>query len=144
MGRFSSKFTDVHHLYFPSPWNSFTLEPCNGDVMTFCETFPCTSCGIVKDGSPALPLRPYIGPRAWFRFLFSSSIDLWTGLNSLTLRGLHPRRPEPNQFSAWLVDRQASGLRRFHVKLIYFSRNDRSNPSIDFNFLLLYEILELD
>ena len=71
-------------------------------------------------------------------------IDLWTGLNSLTLRGLHPRRPEPNQFSAWLVDRQALGLRRFHVKLIYFSRNDRSNPSIDFNFLLLYEILELD
>ena len=48
--------------------------------------------------------------------------DLWAGLETSTVYGLRPNRLDPNQLSAWLVDRRALGLRRLHVTLINPSR----------------------
>ena len=99
VGRFSSKFTDVHHLYFP-PWNSLTLEPCYGNVMTFCEAFS-RACHVelsetdhllrLFDPIPAQELGS--GSRS------RRPIDLWTELDGLTLRACIPggRKPTSSQ-----------------------------------------------
>ena len=69
-------------------------------------------------------------------------IELWMELESLTLYELDPEWLEPNQFSAWLVDRQSLGLRKLHVKLKHLSKFDGPGQSTDTEFLRLYAVLK--
>ena len=132
-----TKFNNVRHLHFT--WYSKDSRSFKyADLMTLCKVFPSIRhvelSGIKQlpylfDATPKQP-----NPRV------RCPIDLWTELESLAFQGLHPNWLEPNQLSAWLADRQASGLRRLHVKL-YSARNDYSRHSA-FNFPRLYEVLK--
>ena len=110
----------------------------HADVSALCEAFPGVR-HVELSGADKLP------------FLFDSTppptlgsagrpIDLWTELESLTLHGLPLKWLERDQFSAWVVGRQALGLRRLHVKLMNLPPFNLRNINCDFT--LLYGVLK--
>ena len=130
-----SKFTNVRHLTFYRFTDTNTPELLYADAITLCEAFPDVR---------HVELRTHHLPHLFDPTLSNARarrpIDLWTELESLSLCGLHPKWLESDQFSAWLVDRQASGLRKLHVKLV---RSYESNdPVVGFKFPRLYKVLK--
>jgi len=128
---FRSKFTSVRHLSFCG------AELLYADTIALCEAFPgvrhveLKTKGLPHFFDPDLSDAPVYRP-----------IDLWTELETLTLCGLHPKWLEPNQFSAWLFDRQALGMRRLHVKLEHLSGFNGPGQFTDFEFPRLYKVLK--
>jgi len=132
-----SKFTNVRHLSFYRPKTKSTPELLYADAIALCEAFP----GVHHVELNTDQLSHFFDPTL-SNARARRPIDLWTELESLTLCGLHPKWLEPNQFSAWLVDRQALGLRKLYVKLVHSSEYDGPSESFDFEFPPLYEILK--
>ena len=133
--QFRSKFTNV--LYLSFHWQESLNSPgqCTVDTIDLCEVFPRVR--YVELNTNQLP---HLFDPTPSNARAHRPIDLWTKLESLTLCGLHPKWFDPNQLSAWLVNRQALGLRKLHVKLL----PEYSSPgqSIDFKFSQLYEVLK--
>ena len=126
-----SKFTNVRHLHLSHPESECDRSPflryCNAEAI--CKSFPNVRHAELKADHWSQLFHPR--PRR--------PIDLWTGLESITFCGLHPKWLEPDEFLAWLVERKASGLRRLHVKFTYFFRDECHD---DVHFHSLYETLK--
>ena len=129
------KFTNVRHFFYSCMEDP--LEQCHNDTMALCEAFP---------GVRHMEFEPNHLPHLFHTTASQElgrnprrPIGVWTELESLTIR--EPQRLELNPFSAWLVDRQALGLRRLHVNLLY-SSYPLPNETINDHFALLYEALK--
>jgi len=129
---FRSKFTNVRHLSF---YHAKTRST-DADAIALCEAFPGVRHVELRTNQPSHLFDPTLSNVCARR-----PIDLWTELESLTLWALHSKWLEPNQFSAWLVDRQALAPRKLYVKLIHSGYN-ALDKSIDFEFTGLYEVLK--
>ena len=127
---FRSKFTSVRRLCFYRNKIGSTPELLYADAIALCGAFPGVRYVKLKTDVLAHLFDPTSSNACARR-----PIDLWTELESLTFCRLHPKWLEPNQFSAWLVDRQALGLRKLHVKLKYHCGDDSEFPR-------LYEVLK--
>jgi len=130
-----SKFTNVRHLSFNRSVDMHIPELHYADAATLCKAFPGVRHVELKTNQLPHLFRPTPSNTSARR-----PIDFWTELESLTLCGVHPTWLKPNQFLAWLVDRQALGLRKLYVRLVQFS--DDPGESFDFEFFRLYEVLK--
>ena len=126
-----SKFTSVRHLIF----HGTTL--LYADAIALCEAFP----GVRRVESMTNELPHFFDPEVG-NARAHHPINLWTELESSTLRGLHPKWLEPKQLSAWLFDRQALGLRKLHLKLERLSEFNGPSRYAEFEFSQLYEVLK--
>ena len=133
---FRSKFINVRHLSFDCRKDTTTRKLLHSDAIALCEAFPGVRHVKLKTNQLPHLFDPTLNNARARR-----PIDLCAELESLTLCGLHPKWLKPNQFSAWLVDRQALGLRKLHVKLVHFP-DSGPGQSIDFKFHRLYEVLK--
>jgi len=128
---FRSKFASVRHLSFCG------VELPYADAIALCKAFPG-----VRHVESRTNESPHFFDTEPSNARARRPINLWTELESLTLCGLGPKWLEPNQFSAWLVDRQALGLRKLHVKLEHLSGFDDLGRYPDVKFPRLYEVLK--
>ena len=135
------KFNKVRYLHFSPTGGERSSDDYYTDLTPIFEAFPGIRHAELADAN-------------WLPTLFDPAlnqtnsrtrwpIDLWTEVESLTFHGLNTHWLKPDQMSAWLVDRQASGLPRLHVKLVASSHYDYFDQiSIDFHFPRLYEVLK--
>ena len=137
LGGLRSKFTSVRHLSLCHILNRDIPELLHADAIVLCEVFP----GVRHVEFETNQFRHFFDPTL-DNARTRCPIDLWTELESLTICGVQPSWLEPYQFSAWLVDRKALGLRQLHVKLVCFSAYVSPGQNADFNFLRLYEVLK--
>jgi len=136
LGGLCSKFTSVRHLSLYHTQHMCAPKQLYTDAIAVCEAFPGVRHVELKTNRLPHFFDPTLNNACARR-----PIDLWTELESLTICG-HPKWLEPDPFSAWLVDRQALGLRKLHVKLVFLPEYSCPGQGIDFKSPRLYEVLK--